>query len=184
MLVRDNFADGDMLGWDVYGGSFSVAPSGGRLEAAKSLGGNALLDTNFTDLVLDVELGVEGVGGDEDRDGDAGVVFRVTNLTANADGYDGYYAGITASGAAVLRRLEGGLWHQVAEGGATSRTAAGAAHHLRVRAVGASIEVYVDDLSHPEIAVEDGTYTSGRDGVRVQGVAAWFGNVSVARPDS
>ncbi|KAK1770525.1 Xylosidase/arabinosidase, partial [Phialemonium atrogriseum] len=191
MLVRDNFADGRMIAWTTYGGSaFSVAD--GRLRAAAATpdaAGMALLDTNFTDLVFDADVALTP-STDAYAYGDAGLVFRASNP---ADGgphaFKGYYAGIGPGGRVILARSDGdgSSWQKL--GSATVASAAGGPIHLRVCAVGDAIRVYLvggdgdggGGAARPVIAVEDGTYAAGRDGVRVFGAAAAFANVSVSR---
>ncbi|MEV5433234.1 family 43 glycosylhydrolase [Streptomyces sp. NPDC052701] len=168
MQVRDNFADGNALGWKTYGGSWSAA--GGRYRASRSPGGKALLDTNFADLTYDADVTLTSGGGD------AGLTFRVTRPGVGPDSYSGYYAGISASGRVVLGRADGS-WTPL--GTARMSLPPGSTHRLRVTAVGSSIKVYVDDLATPRISVTDGTHRSGANGVRVFDTAASFDNVAV-----
>ncbi|MBF8170522.1 family 43 glycosylhydrolase [Streptomyces olivaceus] len=168
MEVKDNFADGNALGWRTYGGSWAVA--GGRYRADRSLGGKALLDTDFADFTYDADVRL-GPGN-----GDAGLTFRVTRPSVGVDGYSGYYAGIGRDGQVVLGRADGS-WTPL--GTAHTRPAPGSAHRLRVTAVGPSIKVYVDDMRTPKISVTDGTYGSGAGGLRVFDTAASFDNVEV-----
>ncbi|MGW2171585.1 glycoside hydrolase family 43 protein [Streptomyces sp. NPDC001705] len=168
MGVRDNFADDNALGWRTYGGSWSA--DGGRYRAGHSLGGKALLDTDFADFTYDADV-LLGSGN-----GDAGLTFRVTRPSVGVDGYTGYYAGIRRDGGVVLGRVADS-WTPLA----TAHTSLdpGAAHRVRVTAVGASIKVYVDDMTTPRISVTDGTYRSGANGVRVFDTGASFDNVAV-----
>ncbi|KAK3327930.1 putative glycosyl hydrolase [Cercophora scortea] len=176
MLVKDNFEDGDMVGWTSYGGSFAV--SNGELTTGSSLGGMALLDTNFTDLVYDADVTISTLPGF--ADGDAGLVFRVTNATVGVDGYSGYYVGVATAGKVILGKADGGGWTEL--GSASMTVTAGTQYHVRVRAVGSEMLVYVDDMASPKINITDSSYRGGKDGVRVYGVAASFDNVSVAKP--
>ncbi|WP_435831854.1 family 43 glycosylhydrolase [Catellatospora methionotrophica] len=171
MRVRDNFADNNAYGWRTYGGSF--AATGGRYTAGSSLGGKALLDTNFGDLTYDADVTVTSGGGD------AGLVFRVTNAGTGADAYTGYYAGISPAGRVVLGRVNNN-WTQLAAPAMT--VAVGMTYRLRVTAIGSSIKVYVDDMATPKISVTDGAYGTGATGVRVFNAAAAFDNVAVSPP--
>jgi hypothetical protein len=171
MQVKDDFADGNALGWKIYGGSWSV--SGGRFTVASSSGGKALLDTNFADLVYDADVTIAS------GDGDAGVVFRATKLAVGTDRYHGYYAGLSTSGNLMLGKAADN-WTQLAS--VPMSVTRGATYHLRVEAIGSSIKVYAGDMSTPKISVTDPSYRSGADGVRVFNTAAGFGRVSVARP--
>ncbi|WP_432841871.1 family 43 glycosylhydrolase [Dactylosporangium sp. CA-092794] len=171
MRVKDNFADDNALGWKTYGGGWTA--TGGRYQAAGSLGGKALLDTNFGDFSYDADVSVTSGSGD------AGIVFRVTNPATGTDAYNGYYAGISPAGRVVLGRAAGN-WTELGAAGLT--ITAGTTYHLRVTAIGASIKVYLDDMTNPKISLTDGTYAGGADGVRVFNAAATFDNVSVGAP--
>lgn len=166
MRVRDNFADGNAHGWKTYGGAWSA--TGGRYAVAQSLGGKALLDTNFGNLTYDADVAVTAGAGD------AGIVFRATRPAVGADAYQGYYAGVTAAGRVVLGRAANS-WTQLGAATVTPQ----ATHRLRVTAVGPQISVYVDDLTTPKITVTDAAHTSGATGVRVYNAAAAFDNVAV-----
>ncbi|KAJ9144131.1 Arabinoxylan arabinofuranohydrolase [Pleurostoma richardsiae] len=170
MLVKDNFENGNMIGWKTYGGSFPVAD--GQLVAASSAGGKALVDTNFTNFIYDADVTVTSGAGD------AAVVFRATSLSTNVDAYAGYYAGISTGGTVVLGKADGG-WTQL--GLAAAAVTAADQVHMRVVAVGSTIEVFVEDMVTPKISVTDSTYINGADGVRVFLVMALFDNISVQK---
>ncbi|GGW98559.1 hypothetical protein GCM10010297_20410 [Streptomyces malachitofuscus] len=169
MKVRDNFADGNALGWKTYGGSWAAA--GGRYRAGRSPGGKAVLDTDFADFTQDTDVTVTSRGGD------AGLVFRVTRPTVGTDGYSGYYAGISGNGTVVLGRVNDS-WTPLRT--ARLRITPGSTHRLRVTAVGSSLKVYVDDMRTPKISVTDTAYSRGANGVRVFNTAATFDNVAVS----
>ncbi|MFD3525035.1 family 43 glycosylhydrolase [Streptomyces sp. NPDC058653] len=169
MQVEDNFADGNALGWKTYGGSWSA--DGGRYRADVSLGGKALLDTNFADFTYDADVKVTS-----GRRGDAGLIFRATRPSVGVDSYSGYYAGVSATGEVVLGRVNDS-WTEL--GSAELSRPAGPSHHVRISAVGSAIKVYVDDMATPKISVTDATYGSGANGVRVFDTAATFDNVAV-----
>jgi hypothetical protein len=171
MLVKDNFADGKMIAWKTYGGNFSVISQ--NLRAESSDGGKALLDTNFSDLVVDVDVSITSGRGS------AGLVFRASNVREGRDAYNGYYAGISTRGQLILGKTNG-TWQQLATASLTIRSRT--TYHMRVTAVGSVIKIFIDDMTTPKITVTDSTYTSGKDGVRVLNASANFGNVSVAKP--
>ncbi|MEU1702203.1 glycoside hydrolase family 43 protein [Streptomyces pseudogriseolus] len=168
MKVRDDFTDGNALGWKTYGGFWTA--SGGAYRAGGSAGGKALLDTNFGDVTQEADVTVSARGGD------AGLTFRVTAPAVGTDSYRGYYAGIGADGTVVLGRVDDS-WTPLR----TVRLpiAPGSRHKLRVTAVGPALKVYVDDMRTPKISVTDATFTSGANGVRVFNTPATFDNVAV-----
>ena len=53
-------------------------------------------------------------------------------------------------------------------------------YRIKVRAVGDSIQVYVDDMDQPKLAVRDGTFRSVLCGVRVYKAGAEFDNIKIA----
>jgi hypothetical protein len=168
MKVQDNFADGNALGWRPYGGTWSVRSD--QFRTTSSLGGKALLDTNFGNVTQDTTVTITSGGGD------AGVAFRVTRPAVGTDSYYGYYAGISPRGQLVLGRAANG-WTPLRT--VPLQVSTGQAYRLRVTAVGSSIKVYVNDMSTPKITVTDSTYPTGANGVRVFNTAATFDDVSV-----
>ncbi|MEU9662555.1 family 43 glycosylhydrolase [Streptomyces chartreusis] len=168
MQVKDNFADGNALGWKTYGGTWSAA--GGRYRVGRDPGAKSLLDTDFADFTYDADVTVNSGAGD------AGLTFRVTKPSVGPDSYSGYYAGISPSGKVVLGRANGS-WTEL--GTARTPIAPGSTHRMRVTTVGSSIKVFVDDMKTPKISVSDGTYASGANGVRVFNAAASFDNVAI-----
>jgi hypothetical protein len=171
MRVRDDFADRNALGWKIHGGGWSV--QSGQFAATNSLGGKALLDTNFGDVVQDTTVTVTSGAGD------AGVVFRVTQPAVGADSYRGYYAGISTRGRVLLGRAANS-WTLLKD--AALPVVPGQRYHLRVTASGADLRVYVDDMTTPKLTATDATHSSGANGVRVYNAAATFDDVAVRHP--
>jgi hypothetical protein len=68
-------------------------------------------------------------------------------------------------------------WNEIGRARADIR--AGQTNHIKVRAQGDGIFVYVDDMDKPKITVKDSTYSSGRSGVRVYFADTTFDNVSI-----
>ncbi|WP_381796404.1 family 43 glycosylhydrolase [Streptomyces niveus] len=180
MRVRDNFADGNSLGWKTYGGAWSAGD--GSYRAKRSPGGKALLDTDFADFTYDADVKVATGNGNSSGSlkaggGDAGLLFRAARPAVGVDSYAGYYAGIGPTGKVVLGRADDGAWTPLKSAQLPLPTRRD--HHLRISAVGSTIKVYVDDMATPAISVIDDTYRSGANGVRVFDTAAAFDNVSV-----
>lgn len=189
MLVHDNFADGDMVGWTTYGGSWAV--DGQQLRGGSSAGGKALLNTDFADLTMDADVVVLALaaaeeGGAGGAGGDAGLVFRASDPAEGPHAFRGYYAGISAAagGRVLLGRADGGRWAELAS--APAAIDPGRMYAVRVEAVGSAISVSVSVAGAGEdrvarVAAVDGTYGSGMDGVRVFGTEAAFDNVNVTK---
>ncbi|KAG5977431.1 hypothetical protein E4U55_006765 [Claviceps digitariae] len=191
MLVHDNFDDGNMIGWTVYGAAHWDASSNAlKGESFGNGGGSALLNTNFGDLTFtaDVTIPLNPFMSSNDSSGgsnsSAGLVFRASRPDSSADTYDGYYAGIST----IRQRLlvgrvsasaasPGGSWTEIASVHADIRP--GQTYRLRVQARKNAVSVYAGDSTAAQLHVLDGTYASGMNGVRVLGTEAVFDNVRV-----
>lgn len=172
MLVKDNFADGQMFNWKTYGGNWSVVDQ--RLTVANTAEGRALLDNNFTDLVFDATVAVT------DGSGDAGLLFRATNLSI--DGFNGYYAGISSTGTISLIKANAGTLTSLSEVGTSGYVTTATEYSVRITAIGTEINVFVNDLTSPKIVYTDDSFAGGATGVIARDAGAKFGSVSVAKP--
>ncbi|TGJ88496.1 hypothetical protein E0Z10_g354 [Xylaria hypoxylon] len=172
MLVKDNFADGHMLDWTTYGGEWSVEDQ--RLTVKNTGGGMAMLDTNFSDLVFDAIVAT--INGN----GHPGLLFRVTELSAETHKYKGYKAAISPTGVITLGKADLGTFTDLAQ--TRMNMVIGEEYHVRVVAIGNEITVFVADMDTAKITFIDESFTTGANGVRVFNAAAKFGSVSVAKP--
>ncbi|KAK7959386.1 uncharacterized protein PG986_004240 [Apiospora aurea] len=192
MLVHDNFADGKAIGWRFYGDkvdNWTVA--GQHLVGVCKGDGLAMLDTNFTDLVMNATVAVSD--GTRERS-DVGLVFRATNLGESNGGgsgfsltgpavFNGYYAGISAAGYVVLGKYDGNNGTMTTLGeGSVSRLQAASDYAMTVTAIGSEIKVYLGNTDTALITATDLTYTSGANGVAVHAATGVFGKVSVDKP--
>ncbi|KAH1711498.1 hypothetical protein KXX23_006427 [Aspergillus fumigatus] len=164
----DDFSSGSAAQWTTYGGSFDA--SSGAFVGRKSLGGLALVNSNFSNFLFEADVTLPSTSGN------AGLVFRASNPSVGADAYNGYYAGISAS-AVVLGRASNN-WTQLGSGAAD--LAANTAHHVQVQALDTALAVFVDDMSTAAVRVTDGTYARGMNGVRVYGTGAAFDNICIS----
>ncbi len=172
MLVKDNFADGNMLDWTTYGGEWSVEDR--RLTVKNTGGGMAMLDTNFSDLVFDATVAtVDGTGH-------PGLLFRVTELSATTHKYKGYKAAISPTGVITLGKADLGTFTDLAQ--TKMDMVVGEEYHVRVVATGCDIMIFVNDMDKAKIMFTDESFTAGANGVRVFNAAAKFGSLSVAKP--
>ncbi|KAI0890149.1 carbohydrate-binding module family 66 protein [Annulohypoxylon maeteangense] len=164
MMVKDNFANGQMFNWKTSGGDWSVVNQ--RLNVAQSEKALAALDTNFSDLSFSATVSItEGTGN-------AGLIFRTTSLESGAYGY---YAAISTEGKVILRKNDEGTWTQL--GQADILFSYGQEYPLKVRAIGNEIRVYVEDGYGPRITVEDDSFTHGATGLGSFNTSAVFGFV-------
>ncbi|KAL7789973.1 glycoside hydrolase family 43 protein [Trichoderma ceciliae] len=176
MLVHDNFEDGDMIGWEVYGGDWGAETN--VLRGTTSSGGNALLNTNFADFIYEADVKISAPVNHH-RHSHAGLVFRVSEPSNGTVAFQGYYAGISTTGALFLGRADGTDFTLLASEEAGVEPAK--RYRLRVMADGNSIRVSVNNNSHTIISVTDDAYGSGMDGVRIYKTEAEFDNVNITR---
>ena len=185
MLVKDNFADGNMIAWKTYGGGAEWSVADGRMSAVAFEDAShwqlAMLDTDFADVILD------GLVSPAAGSGPSGLVFRAGDKSE-----DGYYSFYAASiklddqgGRLTLHRVTGGPASDTSEvvESVTEDFEPGTEYHVRVTAIGSEIKVFVDNLETPKITTQDDTHVTGANGVVVgPESSATFGSISVAHP--
>ncbi|MER5555841.1 family 43 glycosylhydrolase [Streptomyces sp. NPDC002793] len=161
MKVNDNFDDGNAVGWRAYGDA-GWSPERGAYSATSTATGSGLTlqDTNFSDLVYEADVTLRHGRGE------AGLAFRVTRPGTGTEGFHGYYAAVGRDGL-VLGKATGDIRTPLAK--ARLAGAVGKTHRVRIEAVGSSIEVYVDDMAKPKIRTTDAGFTSGANGLHIDG---------------
>lgn len=151
--------------WTPYGGTWAVN-SGSDYTVTSGSGNKSLVQSaTFTDGAITMDMSV-GAGGD------AGFVFRVSNPSVGVNAYNGYYAGVSSSGAVMLGKVSGGVYTSLGSGSATVSGWV----HMRVEASGSLIKVYVGNMTTPVITATDSTFATGTLGLRANGAAASFNN--------
>ncbi|KAH7102846.1 endo-1,4-beta-xylanase D [Auriculariales sp. MPI-PUGE-AT-0066] len=172
MGVKDNFADGNMLGWKTYGGEWSVDTN--KLIGSAGSESKAALNTNFEDQKYEALVTLTSQPTDDNSD--AGLIFRAGNIAEGLDAYSGYYAGLSLKGYVILGRSGGG-WQELNRYNMTIES--GLTYHVRATAIGSDIKIEVGNFT--VITAQDSTYPSGTNGVRVFQASAKFGKVSVEK---
>ncbi|KAJ6785863.1 hypothetical protein PWT90_10962 [Aphanocladium album] len=168
---RDDFADGSLKRWSTYGGGYQVVTN--ALVGQKARGSKALVNgRQFSDFSFETDITLSAGGM-----GDAGFIFRVTDPGQGEDDYNGYYAAIDTKNQVILGLISHN-WRQI--GRAQASIQAGRTYHIKVRAKGSSLSVYVDDMAAPKIKVTDSTYARGLNGVRVYNTGARYENIKIS----
>jgi hypothetical protein len=192
MLVRDDFSDGNLIGWKSYDavhGGFEVVDGEMRniipKEGLNASWGLALMDTNFTDLVYEADVRIiEDHADDYDRE--ARLVFRATKRGPEEFYYyDGYFAAISAN---LNRIMIGKSFYGSGDmglGEADMDIEVGRTYHVKVTAVGNKFELFVDDMADPKVYGIDvesefnPLYLNGTNGVYVSFAKAGFDNIAI-----
>lgn len=171
----DDFSSGKMDRWSVYAGNFNADSK--AMVGLPAAGGRALIQSNYADFLYDADLTPTLNGTTHD----SGLLFRIKNIYDEGS-YEGYYAGISASGYVVLGRTgdgQGGRDYKEL-GNVKASINPDTAHHVRVQAIGSELAIYVDDMATPKIMAKDSAYTSGMDGVQVNLAATSFDNIRIS----
>ncbi|MGW0788593.1 family 43 glycosylhydrolase [Streptomyces sp. NPDC002911] len=172
MKVKDNFDDGNAVGWRTYGDA-DWTPERDAYSAASAAGGLSLQDTNFSDLIYEADVTLRH-GRSE-----AGLAFRVTQPGTGTEGFHGYYADLTPNGL-VLGKATGDKRTPLATARLTG--AVGKTHRVKIEAIGSSLKVYVDDMAEPKISTTDAGFTSGANGVHAARLSSKAGAAAPSRP--
>jgi hypothetical protein len=137
--------------WMARGGVLSTMPD--SAYAAKALA-MATAFTNFT-YAANVLVGSEG---------NAGLIFRVSQPDIGADAYCGYYVGIDAADAEIQFGYASNGWHSITN--VPLAISSNTFYHLEVQATGPRITLYVGNTNQPVFTLQDSNFASGMVGVR------------------
>jgi hypothetical protein len=144
--------------WTTFGGNWLARNAALSTVPGSANGAKAIaMATAFTNFVYEGDVQVGNAG-------DAGLIFRISKPDIGADTYCGYYAGINSQGS----RLEVGYadngWHELRN--VPMKFNPNQFYHLRVRALGTLLQVFVNHSNEPAIEVSDDHFAGGMIGVR------------------
>ena len=175
-LFRDNFGDGNTDGWTRYGGKWSAR---GVLKVNGGDGYKIVVsDANYADFMYEADVRILS------SDGEAGLVFRVTDADVGATAFTGYYVHINAGADRVeLGKMGPKGWARI--GIRNLPINMNVWYRLKVVAAGAHIQIYVNDnllnsSPYPKFDAVDDAFASGSIGVRTWFSDAEFDNVLVS----
>lgn len=167
-IVFDKF-ERNLVNWKIGDGGFDART--GEIVSSETDSGKIALNTQFDDFVFEGDLLLQKSGG-----GNVGFIVRANDLGSGADSYRGYYVGIGTDGKLTLGAANYN-WREISSrdvGFTDNRW-----YHIKVICAGDSISIYVDDMANAKITVRDGTFRSGKVGVRVFRSAAKADNIRV-----
>ncbi|KAL6797935.1 hypothetical protein J3E68DRAFT_448914 [Trichoderma sp. SZMC 28012] len=170
-MVYDGF-EKNMVGWTIVDGGFDGR--NGVMTVPKVHTAKTVLSTAFKDFTFDVDVTLTS------GDGNAGIIFRASDVHDGADSYRGYYVGIQRTQVTLGRAQNN--WTELKN--AKMDIQPNKAHHIRVVASGNTLIVYVDDMSHAQITQSDGTFSSGIVGARVYEAGAIYDNFEIVPQQS
>ncbi|KAM0469620.1 hypothetical protein ACHAPX_010399 [Trichoderma viride] len=162
----------NMVGWTIVDGGFDGRS--GVMTVPKANTAKAILNTSFKDFTVDVDVTLSST------DGNAGIIFRASNVRVGTDSYSGYYLGIQKTQVTLGRAQNN--WTELKN--AKMDIQANKIHHIRVVVSGNTLTVYVDDMSRAQITQSDSTFSSGVVGARVFGTGAIYDNFEIVPQQS
>jgi hypothetical protein len=154
----ENFDPSWCARWTTFGGNWLARNGSLSTVPASPNGAKALaMATAFTNFTYegDVSVGPEG---------NAGLIFRVSKPDIGSDAYCGYYIGINAGGSQLELGYANNGWHEIAN--VPMSFVANKFYHLKVRALGPRLKIFVDHADRPALDVQDDHFSTGMLGVR------------------
>lgn len=175
-LFQDDFADRDSKGWDRFGGKWTTL---GELTVNAGDGYKIVVSGgNYTDFVYAADVKITST------DGEAGLIFRVTNPGVGATAWQGYYLQINAGADTVtLGKIGANGWAQL--GVRYLPLDLNSWYRLQVKAAGNHLLCYVftnpnePAPPYPVFDAVDAELPSGTVGLRTWFSDATFDNISV-----
>ncbi|RQP23391.1 family 16 glycoside hydrolase [Piscinibacter terrae] len=153
--------------WTDYGGAWTH--NGANHSVNSGLGFKSVIaGSNYQSSTMEADIAV-GTGGD------AGFIFRASNLGTGTDAYSGYYVGLSTLNNAVVVGRANNNWTQLISYPYT--VTPNTFYHLKLVSSGKSIEVWVNNVR--VVSAGDDVYLSGAAGLRVMGTNATFNNVAI-----
>jgi hypothetical protein len=155
---NENFDPSWCSRWTTFGGNWLARNGALRTVPGSANGAKALAPaTAFTNFVYEGDVKV----GDA---GNAGLIFRVSKPDIGADAYCGYYAGINSKDSELEFGYADNGWHELKIVPMTF--AANQFYHMKIRALGSLLQVFINSSSQPAIEVSDSHFANGTIGVR------------------
>jgi hypothetical protein len=144
--------------WTTFGGNWSARNGALSTVPASVFGAKALaMETAFTNFTYEGDISVG-------RRGNAGLIFRASKPDIGTDAYCGYYVGINSENSNLEFGYASNSWNVITNVPMTF--AANSFYHLKVRALGSRLRIFVGDTPLPVVDVQDHHFAHGMIGVR------------------
>jgi len=160
-------------GWRAFGGNWNS--NGSTIQAAGGDGPKLSLERqNFTDGLVSAKVFLR-----ETKDGNAGLLVRVSRAGIGADNFEGYEVSIDGKAHELVLGKHQHDFHLLSR--ALAPVNSGEWHRLRVALNGPRIRVFIDDETNPRIDYLDSNrpLLSGAISLRTWQIGASFSDVSV-----
>jgi hypothetical protein len=155
---NENFDASWCRRWTTFGGNWSARNGALSTVPGSANGAKAIaMATVFTNFVYEGDVRVGNTGN-------AGLIFRVSKPDIGGDAYCGYYAGINSKGSQLEFGYADNDWHPLMTAPMTFKS--NQFYHLKIRALGTVLQIFVDGSHEPAIEVSDSHFSSGMLGIR------------------
>ena len=178
---RPTFTDtfdviGGVPNYTGYAGTW-YSNEGNLIQASTTYGAKLVSNSgNYADMTYSADVFIPS--STPAAQGDAGLIFRVTNPAVGQDSFYGYYAGINAVGKEIfLGQMDYG-WHLISHTSVSS-LATDTWYNLKVVATSGTIKVYLNNTLY--LTSYDTNHLTGSIGVRSHRTDARFDNLSVSQ---
>lgn len=183
LLFSDDFNHDNVEGWNTFGtdprswndGSWHIADSMYQITGVTSSKAVKAAIDSASDFTYEADVTLN-------THGNAGLIFRASNISFGTNSYSGYYAGIDSNGELVL----GKMWWDGVQKWTPLKSAnlgiqIGKSYRLKVVALEDNIQVYVN--GQIKINVNDSTYASkkGLLGLRTHEADTAFDNIEARK---
>ena len=176
-VFADNFDDGHIDDWIIYGGNWHDRDGALRLPTQRGAGMIVAPAARFRDFVMDAQI-MPTINGD------LGLTFRTNNPGMLLDEYQGYYVGLRAFDNQIVLGRSDFAWQPLRY--APLELTPGEPYQMRIEARGAQIRVWVGQTAPaagatPTIEVRDDRYSIGAIGIRCYGADDGKDKAGIAR---
>ena len=161
-VFEDNFDDGFIDGWVIYGGNWYDRGGALRLPTQRGAGMIVAPGAKFADFVMDAQI-------TPPVNGDVGLALRVNDPGMLLDEYQGYYVGLRAFDDQVVIGRSDFSWVPLQF--APVELTPGEPYQVRIEARGPLLRAWIGteaplDGAKPTLEVRDDRYASGAIGAR------------------
>ncbi len=174
---KQSFDNGDTKGMVIYGGGWFVkdkaihCASNGNNSSGNHGPKIIATNTNFSNFVYSADVALNSPG-------DAGMLFRVSKPVVGANAYQGYYAGLNVTNGTIeFGKASGSEWVVIQS--AKLPVKMNASYNVKVKAVGDSFEIYVNNATTPIISAKDNEFENGSIGLRAYNALATMDNLEI-----
>ncbi|RZK77434.1 MAG: DUF1080 domain-containing protein [Pedobacter sp.] len=173
---KESFDNNTAGGLVIYGGAWFYkdnAIHASPNEDGKTGHGTKIIatGTQFADFIYNADVSVNS-------EGNAGLLFRVSDPAVGSDGYKGYYLGFNPTTSLIeFGKSNGEQWSVIASEKYPLKISE--TYKVKVKAVGNRFELFINNSQKPIISATDGAFKTGSIGLRSYDALVTADNIQV-----